>query len=385
MLFLCIVAHAAYSLIVIFILFGLIERLGFCAVSVSRWFRARECRDEPGPAKALPVPAPSVCVQLPMFNERAVATRSIAAACSLRWPHEAFEVQVLDDSTEPDVVAMVDAAAASWRARGVRCEVIRRAWRGGYKAGALEHGRKQTSAEFLALFDADFVPNDDFLLRTVPSFFGADGEPLEDLALVQGQWAHLNALDSLLTLSQSLSLDDHHSSQMVWRSAMIGFVNFTGTAGVWRAAAIERAGGWRAASLVEDCELSFRVLFAGYRTAFVEVPVPAELPASLAAYKAQQRRWTFGWAQLIRLHGAQLLFSYRCPVLKKVHLCYHMCLSVQWPLWMAWQLAVPWLAWYKLFFFKTDEPGALAPHTRLWWPRAGADSVHSGGPGRGTA
>jgi hypothetical protein len=222
MLVLCIVAHAAYSLIVLFILFGLVERLGFCAVSLCRWMRAGPCSSEPDPAKPLPVPAPSVCVQLPMYNERAVATRSIAAACSLRWPRDSFEVQVLDDSTEPDVRAMVDAAAASWRARGVRCEVIRRAGRGGYKAGALELGRKQTSAEFLALFDADFVPNEDFLLRTVPSFFGANGEALEDLALVQGQWAHLNALDSLLTLSQSLSLDDHHSAQMVWRSAMIG-------------------------------------------------------------------------------------------------------------------------------------------------------------------
>mmetsp|Transcript_12695 Transcript_12695/g.38792 ORF Transcript_12695/g.38792 Transcript_12695/m.38792 type:complete len:585 (-) Transcript_12695:730-2484(-) len=294
-----------------------------------------------------------------MFNERAVATRSIDAACRLRWPYGSFEVQVLDDSTDAEVRTKVDAAAAMWRSRGVRCEVVRRARRDGYKAGALEYGRKQTSAEFLALFDADFVPEPDFLLRTIPSFFGSDGEPLLDLALVQGQWAHLNALDSLLTLSQSLSLDDHHSAQMVWRSAIVGFVNFTGTAGVWRAAAIEHAGGWRAASLVEDCELSFRVLFAGYRTTFAEVPVPAELPASLSAYKAQQRRWTFGWAQLIRLHGAELLFGFRCPLLKKLHLCFHMCLSVQWPLWMAWQLAVPWLAYHKLLFYTYDHPGLL--------------------------
>jgi len=213
------IAHAAYALLVVFILLGLVERVGFCVVSLVRWLRspsAAEADSDPGqdPMELLPTPRPTVCVQLPMFNERAVAVRSIAAACSLRWPRQAFEVQVLDDSSEADVRALVDAAAASWRARGIKCEVIRRARRDGYKAGALEHGRKQTSAEFLALFDADFVPGADFLERTVPTFYGADGAPIEDLALVQGQWAHLNALDSLLTLSQSLALDDHHSAQV---------------------------------------------------------------------------------------------------------------------------------------------------------------------------
>ncbi|EOD10206.1 family 2 glycosyl transferase [Emiliania huxleyi CCMP1516] len=309
-------AHTIYTLIVLFIVFGLVERLGFCGISVWRSLCGSVAEHESS-LLPLPVPTPTVCVQLPMYNERAVAARSIGAACSLRWPREAFEVQVLDDSTDRLVAALVDETAAAWRARGVRCSVIRRERRDGYKAGALELGRKRTSAEFLAMFDADFVPDDDFLHRTVPRFYSRAGEPLGDLALVQGQWAHLNALDSLLTLSQSLSLDDHHAAQMVWRSAIVGFVNFTGTAGVWRASAIEAAGGWRAASLVEDCELSFRILFAGYRTAFAEVPVPAELPATVEAYRAQQRRWTFGWAQLIRLHGRQLICGYRCAALKK--------------------------------------------------------------------
>ena len=116
---------------------------------------------------------------------------------------------------------------------------------------------------------------------------------------------------------------------MGWRSAQWDFVNFTGTAGVWRADAIEAAGGWRAASLVEDCELSFRVLFCGYRTAFAPVPVPAELPTSVTAYKAQQKRWTLGWAQLIRLHLGTLLLSYHCSIPKRCHLLYHMLLSIQ--------------------------------------------------------
>ena len=147
------------------------------------------------------------------------------------------------------------------------------------------------------------MPPRDFLLRAIPHFYLADGEPDDGLALVQAQWGHLNHDESFLTRAQSLWVDDHHTLQMSWRSAKWRFVNFTGTAGVWRASAIEAAGGWRAASLVEDCELSFRHLFAGYRTKFVkEIVVPAELPATYTAYKAQQKRWTQGWAQLQRLH-----------------------------------------------------------------------------------
>ena len=140
-------------------------------------------------------------------------------------------------------------------------------------------------------------------MRAIAHFYEGDGEPDTGLALVQTQWGHLNADESPLTRAQSLWVDDHHTLQMSWRSAVWQFVNFTGTAGVWRASAIEAAGGWRAASLVEDCELSFRHLFAGYRTKFVkEIVAPAELPATFTAYKAQQKRWTQGWVQLQRLH-----------------------------------------------------------------------------------
>ena len=136
---------------------------------------------------------------------------------------------------------------------------------------------------------------------------------------MQAQWGHLNHDESALTRAQSLWVDDHHTLQMSWRSAMWQFVNFTGTAGVWRASAIEAAGGWRAASLVEDCELSFRHLFAGYRTKFVkEIVAPAELPATYTAYKAQQKRWTQGWVQLQRLHLRTLLFRFRCSPLRRL-------------------------------------------------------------------
>ena len=161
----------------------------------------------------------------------------------------------------------------------------------------------------------------------------------------------MNHDESRLTLAQSLWVDDHHTLQMSWRSAMWQFVNFTGTAGVWRASAIEAAGGWHAASLVEDCELSFRHLFAGYRTKFVkEIVVPAELPATYTAYKAQQKRWTQGWVQLEKLHLATLLFRYRCTPLKRLHLVYHMCIPWQWPAWALWITMMPFMIYTDHWF-----------------------------------
>jgi hypothetical protein len=159
-----------------------------------------------------------------------------------------------------------------------------------------------------------------------------------------------------LTLSQSLWVDDHHTLQMAWRSAALKFVNFTGTAGVWRASAIEAAGGWRAASLVEDGELSFRVLFAGYRTKFVkEIVVPAELPATYTAYKAQQKRWTQGWAQVQRLHLRTLLLGYSTSWLRRLQLFHLMCVSWQWPLWAVWMLLLPFAILTNLWL------GAIGP------------------------
>ena len=274
----------------------------------------------------------------------------------MTWPVDRFTVQVLDDSTDADTRALVDDVCVEVRhSTGVDCHVRRRENRRGYKAGALEAGRRQTDAEYLAIFDADFVPPADFLQRTIPHFYDAAGEPDSELALVQAQWGHLNHDESSLTRAQSLWVDDHHTMQMSWRSSRWQFVNFTGTAGVWRASAIAMAGGWRAASLVEDCELSFRHLFAGFRTTFVkEIVVPAELPATYTAYKAQQRRWTQGWVQLQRLHLRTLLFRFRCSPLRKLHLIYHMCIAWQWPLWALWTLTLPLMIYTGHWLGGTD-------------------------------
>ncbi len=348
--------HAPFCAISAFLAAGFIERVGFL-------WRGRRM---PVPG-ALPVALPSVCVQVPLFNEAAVSARIIAAVGALRWPNQLLHVQVLDDSTDADARALVDAAADTLRARrDIRVDVLRRVDRVGYKAGALEAGRRRTDAEFIAIFDADFLPTPDFLERCVPHFFDADGAALSDLALVQAQWGHLNASQSALTRAQSLWVDDHHTVQMSWRASRWDFVNFTGTAGIWRASAIQAAGGWKAASLVEDCELSFRHLFAGYRTTFVRsVIAPAELPATFTAYKAQQRRWTQGWAQVQRLHLRTLARAYETSPARRLHLLYHMGIPWQWPLWGLWVVLLPALIdaglWFGVFGPAVGATVYLAP------------------------
>jgi cellulose synthase/poly-beta-1,6-N-acetylglucosamine synthase-like glycosyltransferase len=325
--------HLPYLLILLLLGFGLLERVGFL------WKAHRP--PQPG---VLPTDLPRVCVQLPMFNEDAVAERIIRAAGALRWPRDRLRIQVLDDSTDAAVRQHVQKVCADLRREGVDCVWVHRPRRVGYKAGALEHGRRETEAEFIAIFDADFLPPPDYLERALPHFYNALGQPLMDLALVQAQWGHLNDDESPLTEAQALWVDDHHSVQMAWRSSHIDWVNFTGTAGVWRASAIEAVGGWRSASLVEDCELSVRVLLAGLRTRFLRhLAVPAELPQTLAAYRLQQKRWTQGWAQLQRLHLGTLLWRLRTGWGRKAFLTYLVCISWQWPLWTVWIATLPFL------------------------------------------
>ena len=328
------VLHAPFLAILSFLFFGLVERFDY--------FRVAATPPRPG---NLPAVTPKVCVQLPMFNEDAVAERVIAAACALQWPRHALEVQVLDDSTDAATARRVREYCEQIAAEtGVDCRWIHRTDRQGYKAGALEAGRHMTDARYFAIFDADFVPPPDFLSRAIPHFYDIAGQDVADIAVVQAQWGHLNDTESFLTCAQALWVDDHHTLQKTWRSGVIGFVNFTGTAGVWRREAIEAAGGWRAASLVEDCELSIRALFAGYRTRFVgSIVAPAELPTTIAAYRSQQKRWTQGWAQLQRLHMPTLLTRYPTPFARRLYLLYFAGISWQWFLWTMWIMVLPFL------------------------------------------
>lgn len=325
--------HFPYLVILGFLGCGLVERIGF--------FWKGRAPEIPG---RLPDEVPVVCIQLPMFNEHAVADRVIKAAAAIKWPRDRFIVQVLDDSTDAETRELVGRICQEVRETGVNCMLLQRTDRKGYKAGALEVGRKQVDAEFFAIFDADFLPPPDYLTRAIPYFYNPEGNDDKGLALVQAQWGHLNDNESFLTKAQALWVDDHHTLQKSWRSAAMGFVNFTGTAGVWRGSAVEEVGGWRSASLVEDCELSFRILFGGYRTRFVkEIVVPAELPATFASYRLQQRRWTQGWVQLQRLHFRNLWMSYQSHPIRKAYLTYHMCISWQWPVWSLWVAMFPFL------------------------------------------
>mgnify|MGYP000987226235 FL=1 len=326
--------HVPYIMILMMFGFGLAERIGF-------YFNGRR----PSPPGLLPSNPPLVCIQLPMYNEQAVAGRLIEAAAAQQWPIDRLIIQVLDDSTDAATRIAVEKICDQVRKNtGVNVQFIHRTDRKGYKAGALEAGRRQTDAKFIAIFDADFLPPPDYLARAIPHFYDSDGSSLDNLALVQAQWGHLNDDESFLTAAQALWVDDHHTLQQSWRSSSLDFVNFTGTAGVWRASAIEAVDGWRSASLVEDCELSFRVLFGGYQTKFVkEIVAPAELPQTFDAYRLQQKRWTQGWVQLQRLHLHTLLFKHLTSSKRKAFLTYIMCIGWQWPLWVMWIFTLPFL------------------------------------------
>ena len=242
----------------------------------------------PTPSKQVTTNEPAVCVQLPIYNERYVAERLLDAVCEIDWPRDIFTVQVLDDSDD-DTVQILARRIAHWQRHGVEVAHVRRGTRAGFKAGALAYGLRHTTAEYVAIFDADFVPPGDFLRRTIGSF--ADPR----VAFVQTRWGHLDEGYSWFTRLQALFIDFHFLVEQSVRSARGYFVNFTGSAGVWRRAAIEDAGGWTASTLTEDLDLSYRAQLRGWKAAYLEdLVVPEELPVSIDAYRNQQSRWATG-------------------------------------------------------------------------------------------
>ena len=245
---------------------------------------------------------PRVCIQVPIYNERYVAERVLDSVCELDWPRDRFEVQVLDDSDD-ETVAIVARRAAHWRRQGIAVSHVRRESREGFKAGALAHGMKLTSAPFIAIFDADFTPPRDFLYRML----GVFDDPT--IGFAQARWGHLDEGYSWFTRLQAFALDFHFLIEQTVRSSDRYFTNFTGTAGVWRRIAIEDSGGWSAATLTEDLELSYRAQLRGWRAAYLEdVVVPEELPVSFDAYRRQQSRWATG--------SFQSAFKLLIPVLR---------------------------------------------------------------------
>lgn len=291
----------------------LILSLGLCGLRVLFFivaYLATNRRSYPLPAR-LVGELPFVTVQLPVYNEPFVVERAIDAACRLRWPADRLEIQVLDDSID-DTPAIVARAVARWRASGVAICHLRRPDRAGYKAGALAAGLKSARGSALAVFDADFVPPPDFLEHTVPYLSGSVGA-------VQARWGHLNPEVNLVTRVQALALDGYFLVEQVVRSRLGLFVNFNGSAAVWRREAIEAAGGWQGDSLAEDTDLAFRAQLAGWRILFLPgVVIPAELPTTLTAFRRQQRRWAIGTTQLISKLGPAILRA-RLPWWVRLH------------------------------------------------------------------
>lgn len=244
---------------------------------------------------------PVVTVQLPVYNELYVVERLIRAAASLDYPRDRLQIQVLDDS-EDRTATCVTALAEQYRRSGLQIDVVHRRDRRGYKAGALSNGLGAARGEYIAIFDADFEPPRDFLRNTVP-YFLQDPE----LGLIQTRWGHLNEADSLLTAAQALALDKHFVMEQTVRFRARLFPKFNGTAGVWRRSCLEDAGGWHSDTVCEDLCLSTRAVLKGWGFHYLpDVVAPAELPASIMAYKNQQARWAKGSMQCLLKFGVDI-------------------------------------------------------------------------------
>ncbi|HTM26339.1 MAG TPA: cellulose synthase family protein [Vicinamibacterales bacterium] len=247
-----------------------------------------------GKAPAQPAPLatlPRVTIQLPIYNEMYVADRLVDTVCEMDYPRDLLEIQVLDDSTD-ETREIADLAVRRHAARGFDIHYLHRVDRTGYKAGALEAGLKVAKSDYIAIFDADFIPPKDFLRRTLPHF----GDPR--VGMVQARWGHINQDYSLLTKIQSILLDAHFVLEHGGRNRAGCFFNFNGTAGVWRRQAIESAGGWQHDTLTEDLDLSYRAQLVGWKFVFLpDLVSPAEVPVEMNSFKSQQHRWAKGSIQ----------------------------------------------------------------------------------------
>lgn len=260
---------------------------------------------------------PAVTVQLPMFNERLVAERLIDAVAALDYPAEKLSIQVLDDSTD-DTMALARARVAFHRAHGVNIEYIRRPVREGFKAGALAYGLRTAPGEFIAIFDADFVPPRDFLKKVMPHFSNPQ------VGMVQTRWGHLNATTNPFTRAQALALDGHFVVEQTVRSRSGLLMNFNGSGGIWRRSCIDDAGGWQSDTIAEDLDLSYRAQLAGWKLAYLpDVVAPAEIPSLLTAFKRQQFRWAKGAIQALKKFSGRLLRAPLSPW-QKVQAFLHM-------------------------------------------------------------
>jgi cellulose synthase/poly-beta-1,6-N-acetylglucosamine synthase-like glycosyltransferase len=276
----------------------------------------RRPRADETPRQRFPEP-PVVTVQLPIFNERFVVERLLESVCRLDWPRDRLEVQLLDDSTD-ETVAIAGAKVRELRARGFDVKHLHRTDRTGYKAGALREATHLARGDYLAVFDADFVPDPDFLKKTMDFFTDPS------VGFVQTRWTYLNRDYGILTQGMGMLLDGHFVLEQVTRSRGGYIFNFNGTGGVWRRQAIGDAGGWHDDTICEDTDLSYRAHLAGYRGVFLrEVPCPSELPVQVTALKSQQHRWAKGLTECF-LKLMPVLWRSDLPLKKKLEGTFHL-------------------------------------------------------------
>ncbi|WOL12670.1 glucomannan 4-beta-mannosyltransferase 9-like isoform X1 [Canna indica] len=264
---------------------------------------------------------PMVLIQIPMYNEKEVYQLSIGAACGLSWPSDRIIIQVLDDSTDPAIKELVQIECQKWANKGVNIKYAIRENRVGYKAGALREGMKHNyvkECEFLAIFDADFQPQPDFLLRTIPFLIHNP-----KIGLVQGRWTFVNADENLMTRMQEMSLDYHFFVEQQVGSSTYAFFGFNGTAGIWRIKAINEAGGWKDRTTVEDMDLSVRASLMGWKYIFLkDLEVKSELPSTFKAFRFQQHRWSCGPANLFRKMVTEIARNKKVTLWTKVYVIY---------------------------------------------------------------
>jgi len=288
-----------------------------------------------------------VTIQLPLFNEKYVAERLIDTVCEIDYPKELLEIQVLDDSTD-DTKILVDNLVKKKRVEGFDIKQIHRSNRKGYKAGALKEGLKEAKGELIAIFDADFVPNPDFLKNTLKYFIDPK------IGMVQTRWEHLNENYSILTRIQALALNGHFVMEQPIRNRAGFFINFNGTGGVWRRECIEDAGNWHDDTITEDLDLSYRAQLNGWKFVYLrDITTPAELPAEMNALKAQQFRWTKGAIETAKKLLPKVWKS-KIPLRVKLQSTFHLTNNIVFPF-----ILIVGILNVPLIFIKNSGPYAI--------------------------
>ncbi len=298
---------------------------------------------------------PSVTIQLPLYNEKYVAKRLIDAVCKMDYPKDKLEIQVLDDSDD-DTVDLIRSIVDDYKFKGFDIVHMHRIDRSGYKAGALKEGMKYAKGEFVAIFDADFIPPTWFLKKAIGYFFS---DP--KLGLVQCKWGHVNEAYSALTEAQAVSLDLHFLVEQKAKSLSHLYMNFNGTAGIWRTSCIVNAGGWDTSTLVEDVDLSYRAQMKGWKCLFLEdIVVDAELPVQMNAAKRQQFRWAKGGVQVAMKLMGEIVMRRKIPVDTKLQAFIQLTRHIVHPLFLVQFLVVPMLLAINFKFYTTNWAPFLA-------------------------